>query len=86
MNIVRAKQIIKAFMNKFLILRMTVMTHNFCNFPSFDGMEIDCELPTVIISHLSFLHDDLETRSEDHQQLNIPPFVNFLHTMTIEDV
>ena len=47
---------------------------------------MDCELQTVIVNHLSFLHDNLQTRFEDLLQLDIPPFVNFLHTMTIEDV
>ena len=40
MNIVRAKQIIKAFMNKLVIWKMKFMTHNFCHFPSLDGKEI----------------------------------------------
>ena len=51
-----------------------------------DGKEIDCELQTVIVSHLSFLHDSLQASFENLLQLNVPPFVNFLHTMTIEDV
>ena len=62
------------------------MTHNFCHFPSLDGKEIDCELQTVIVNHFFFLHDNFQTRFEDLLQLNIPSFVNFHHTMTIEDV
>ena len=41
------------------------MTHNFCHFPGVDGKEIDCELQTVIVNHLSFLHDKFQTRFED---------------------
>ena len=85
MNIVRAKQIIKAFMNKLSIWKMKAMMHNFCHFPSLDGKKIDCLLQTVIVNHLSFLHDNFQTRFEDLLQLNIQPFVNFIHTMTIED-
>ena len=85
MNIVRAKQIIQAFMNKLVIRKMNAMTH-ICHLPSLDGKESDCELQTVIVNHLSFLHDSLQTRFEDLLQLNTPPIVNFLHTMTIEDV
>ena len=62
------------------------MTHNICHFSSLDGKEIDCQLQTVIANHLSFLHDNFQTRFEDFLQLNIPPFVNFLYTMAIEDV
>ena len=54
--------------------------------PSFHDKEIDCELQTVIVNHLSVLHDNIQTRFEDLLQLNIPPLVNFLHAMTIEDV
>ena len=86
MNIESARQIVKAFMNKLVTLKMKAMTHNICHFSSMDGKEIDCELQTVTANHLSFLHDNLQTRFEDLLQLNIPPFVNFLHTMTIEDV
>ena len=86
MNIVREKQIIKAGMNKLVSWKMKAMTHNFCHFTSLDGKEIDCELQTVIVNHLSFLHDHFQTRLGDLLQLNIPPFVNFLHIMTIEDV
>ena len=43
-------------------------------------------LQTVIVNDLSFLHDDFQIRFEDLLNLNIPPFVNFLHTMKIEDV
>ena len=85
-NILRAYQIMKTFMNKLVIWKMKAMTHIFCHFPSLDGKEIDCELQTVIVIHLSFLHDNLQTRFVDVLQLNIPPFVNFLHTMSIEDV
>ena len=87
MNIVRTKQIIKAFMYKMVIWKMKVMTHNFCLFPSLDGKEIDCELQIVIVNHFSSLRDKYETRSRDLLQLNIvPPSVNFLHTMTMEHV
>ena len=65
---------------------MIAMTHNFCNFPSLDGKEIDCELQTIIINHLSFMHDNIQAHFQDLLQLTMPPFVNFLHTMTIEDV
>ena len=34
MNIVRTKQIIKAFMNKLAIWKMKAMMHDFCHFPS----------------------------------------------------
>ena len=51
LNIVSAKQIIKAFMYKLVIYKMTAMTHNFCNFLSLDGKEIDCELQTVIVNN-----------------------------------
>ena len=44
------------------------------------------ELQTAIVNHMPSLHDNFQTRSGDLLQLNIPPFVNFLHTMTIEDV
>ena len=73
-------------MNKFVIWKTKAITHNFCHFPSLDGKEIDCELQTVIVDHLSFLHDNLQARFEDLPQLNIPPFVNFLYAMTIDDV
>ena len=36
MNIVRATQIIIAFINKLMILKMKAMTHNFCHFPIFE--------------------------------------------------
>ena len=49
-------------MNKLVILKMKAMTHNFCHFPSLDGKEIDRELQTVIVNHLSFLHDNFQTR------------------------
>ena len=62
MNVVRIKEVIKAFMNKLVILKMKAMTHNFCHFPSLDGKEIDSELQTVIVNHLSFLHDNFQTR------------------------
>ena len=65
---------------------MKAMTHNFCNFTSLDGKEIDCELQRVIVNHLSFLHDNIQARFEDLLQLSMPPFVNFLHATTIEDV
>ena len=58
MNIVHVKQIIKAFMNKLVTWQMKAMMHNFCHFPSLDSNEIDCELQTVIVNHLSFLHDN----------------------------
>ena len=61
------------------------MMHYLCHLPSLDGKEIDCEIQTDIVNHLSFLHN-LETRFVDLLQLNIPPFVNFLHTMIIEGV
>ena len=86
MNIVRARQIKKAFMNKLVIWKKKAMMHNFIHFPSLDGQEIDCQLQTAVINHLSFLHDNFQTRFEDLPQLNIPPVVNFHHTMTIEDV
>ena len=62
------------------------MTHNYCHFHCLDGKEIDCRLHTVIVNHLSFLHDNFQARFGDFLQLNIPPIVNFLHAMTIEDV
>ena len=86
MNIARAKEIIKVFMNKLVISKKKAMTHNFCHLPSLDGKEIDCGLQTVFVNHSSYLHDDLQTCSKDLLQLNIPPVVNFHHTMTIEDV
>ena len=73
-------------MNKLVIWKMKAMMHNFCHFPSLNGKEIDFDLQTVIINDLSFLQDNIQTRFEDLLQLKIPPFVNFLHTMTIEDV
>lgn len=86
MNIVCAKQIIKAFMNKLVIWKMTVVRHNFSHFASLEGKEIDSELQRMIVDHLSFLHDNFQTRFEDLLSLNVPPFVNLLHTMTMEDV
>ena len=73
-------------MNKLVIRKMIAITHNFCHFSSLDGKEIDSEFQTVIVNHLSFLYDNLQTSFEDLLQLNIPPFVNLLQTMTIEDV
>ena len=73
-------------MNKLVIWKMKAMTHNFCHFPSLGGKEIDCKLQTFIVSHLSFLHDNFQTRFEDLLQMSIPPFANFLHTLTMEDV
>ena len=61
-NIVYAKQIIKAFMNKFVMWKMKAMTHKFCHFPSFGCKEIDCESQAVIGNHLSFLHDNIQSR------------------------
>ena len=87
MNIVRALQTMKAFMNKFVYFENeSKMTHNFCNFPSFYGKEIGCELQMVIVYHLSLLLDNFQARFEDLLQLNIPPSVKFLHAMSIEDV
>ena len=65
MNIVHARQIVKAFMNKLGICKMIAMMHNFCHFSSLDGKEIDCELQKAIVNHLSFLHENLQTRSDD---------------------
>ena len=65
MNIVRAKQIIKAFINKLVIWKMRAMTHNFCHFHSLDGKEIYCQLQTVILNRLSFSHDNFKTRFYD---------------------
>ena len=62
------------------------MTYNFSHFPILDGKEIDCVLQRVIVNHLSFLHDNIQTIFEDLLQMNIPLFVNFLHTMTMKDV
>ena len=86
MNIDHAIQIIKAFTNKLVIRKIKAMMHNFCHFPCLDGKEIDCELQTVNVNHLSFLHDNFQTRFADTPKLNIRPFVKFHHTMTIEDV
>ena len=86
MNIVHAKQIIKAFIYILLIWEMKAMTHSLCHFPSLEGKEIDCELQTVAVDHLSFLHDYFQARIADLLQLNILLFINFLHTMPIEDV
>ena len=86
MNIVRAKQIINEFMNKLVIWKMKAMTLNFCHFLCLDGTKIDCELQTVIINQFSFLHDNFRTRFDDLLQQSIPPFVNFHHTMTMEEI
>ena len=85
MNIVRAKQLKKAFMNKLVIWKMKAATHDFCYFSSLEGEEIDSDLQTMIVDHLSFLHDNFQTRFEDLLQLNIPPFIDFLHNMTMDD-
>ena len=45
-------------MNKLAIWKMKAMTHNVCHFPSLVGKEIDCELQTVIVDHLFYLHDN----------------------------
>ena len=85
MNIVRARQIIKAFINKLVIYQTKALTHNLCHFPNLNGNEIDSKLQTFIVNHLFFLHDNFQTRFENPMQLNIPSIVNFLHTMAIED-
>ena len=86
MNIVRAKQQIKAFMNKLVIWKMNAATHNFCHFPSLRAEEIDSDIQAMIVDHLSFLYENFQTCFEDLLQLNIPPFVDQLHIMTMEDV
>jgi len=86
MNIVRAKQQIKAFMNKLVIWKMNAATHNFCHFPSLRAEEIDSDIQAMIVDHLSFLYENFQTRVEDLLQLNIPPFIDQLHNMTMEDV
>ena len=62
MYIVRAKQIIAAFMNKLVIRKMIAMMPNFSNFSSLDGKEIGCELQTVVVRFFSFLHNNFQTR------------------------
>ena len=86
MNIVRGKQLKEAFMSKLAIWKMKAATHDFCYFSSLEGEEIDSDLQTMIVDHLSFLHDNFQTRFEDLLQLNIPPFIDFLHNMTMDDV
>ena len=86
MNIVRAKQQIKAFMNKLVIWKMNAATHNFCHFSSLRAEEIDSDIQAMIVDHLSFLYENFQTRFEDLLQLNIPPFVDQLRNMTMEDV
>ena len=76
MNILRAKQFMKAFMNKLMIRKVKAMTHN-CRFPSLDCKEIDFKLQTVIGNHLYFLHDNFHARLEDLLQLNTPSFCQF---------
>ena len=85
-TIVRAKQQIKAFMNKLVIWKMNAATHNFCHFPSLRAEELDSDIQAMIVDHLSFLYENFQTRFEDLLQLNIPPFVDQLHNMTMEDV
>ena len=83
MNMVRAKKIIKAFMDKLVILNMKVMTYSVCYVPSSDDKEIYRELQTVIVNQFSFLHDDIQLIM---RIFTAEPLVNFLHTMAIEDV
>ena len=83
MNVVRAKKLIKAFMNKLVIWKQHITLGNFCHFPRLKVEEVDSRLQTTMVDHISFPHSNFEARFEDLLQLDILPFVDLLHNMTM---
>ena len=87
MNVVPLTKSINALMNKLVIWKMKATTIIFRVWMARKlTVSHSQQSQTVILSYLSFLHDNIKTCFEDLLQLIIPPFVNFLHAMTIEYV
>ncbi|XP_014788752.1 general transcription factor II-I repeat domain-containing protein 2B-like [Octopus bimaculoides] len=85
-NIVRARHLIRAFVNKLVLWKLQIEDHNFQQFANLKAVVVDNDLHKYIIRHLSFLHENFNIRFEDLLALNIPIFVGSLHTMTMNDI
>lgn len=85
-NLVRAQQLIKSFINKIMVWKLNVAAGNYFHFPNMNAQIIDEILQKTIEHHLEFLYENFELRFNDLLELTIPKFVDQIHNMTVNDV
>lgn len=86
MTVVKAKHLIKTFMNKLTIWKMNVTANNYSSFPKLEQETITSDIQTLVIQHLSFLHENFDFRFRDLLQLSVPPFVDAIYEMNMDNV